>query len=205
MRNLFIKVLALGFLFTGALQAQKMAHVNVDSLLGMMPESQDAQKKIDAKLKELETYLATLQTKAKEAYDYYQKNVETMPELERKDKYEELQNMDQRIQSSQATAQQTYQAYQMSMQKPISEKINKAIEMVAKENGYKYIFTKNEGLILYADPSDDITMLIKKKLDSMPPAKLPDSGTGGGTTTPNTNNKPGGGGGTTKPKPAGGK
>jgi Skp family chaperone for outer membrane proteins len=39
-----------------------------------------------------------------------------------------------------------------------------AIDNVAKEKGYTYIFDASMGLILYADPSTEVTALVKAKL-----------------------------------------
>lgn len=47
---------------------------------------------------------------------------------------------------------------------PIIARARKAVEDVAKESGYTYIFNSTDGLLLYATPSDDILPLVKKKL-----------------------------------------
>lgn len=39
-----------------------------------------------------------------------------------------------------------------------------------------------DGVVLYADPADDILLLVKKQLNKMPAAKLPE--VGGGSTKP---------------------
>ncbi len=49
--------------------------------------------------------------------------------------------------------------------KPILEKVNTAIEAVAKEGGFQYIFDTQAGVILYADESADVTSLVKAKID----------------------------------------
>ena len=40
----------------------------------------------------------------------------------------------------------------------------KSVEEVAKENGYKYVIDSSQGMLLYADASDDIMALVKKKM-----------------------------------------
>jgi outer membrane protein len=47
---------------------------------------------------------------------------------------------------------------------PILDKVNEAIQSVAKEQGFHYIFDANSGVILYADESTDVTNLVKAKL-----------------------------------------
>ena len=68
-------------------------------------------------------------------------------------------------------------AYDQDMQKqlgdkreallaPILEQVKTAIDAVAKENGYTYIFdgSPGVGVILYADESTNVTALVKTKL-----------------------------------------
>jgi outer membrane protein len=49
------------------------------------------------------------------------------------------------------------------MLQPLIDKIGKAIEDVAKENGYSYIIDASTGVLLYRG-GDDVTDLIKVKL-----------------------------------------
>ncbi len=48
---------------------------------------------------------------------------------------------------------------------PLINKAREAINEVAKENGYKYIFDSSLGVILFTDDTDDILPLVKKKLN----------------------------------------
>ena len=48
--------------------------------------------------------------------------------------------------------------------KPIRDRIQAAIDDVAKENGYDYIFDRSMGIILFADESTNISAQVKAKL-----------------------------------------
>lgn len=48
--------------------------------------------------------------------------------------------------------------------KPILEKVNKAMQDVAKENGYLLVFDSSTQVLLFADESLDVTKLVKAKL-----------------------------------------
>jgi outer membrane protein len=50
------------------------------------------------------------------------------------------------------------------LSEPLITKAKKAVEDVAKEHGYTYIFNSSDGLVLYAIPSDDVMELVLKKL-----------------------------------------
>ena len=58
------------------------------------------------------------------------------------------------------------QERQSELMKPLVDRAKKAIEEVAKENGYSYIFDTSTGVgaLLYTPESDDIMPLVKKKL-----------------------------------------
>lgn len=171
--------------------AQKIAHISLDSLITLMPESKTAQDVAQKYLKELETQVATMETELQTKYADYMKNRDSYSPIVAAAKEQELQDLNKRIEDFKAQAQQDYQRKYGELSKPIYDKAKKAIEIVAKENGYKYVLDTSTGNVLYTEAADDIIGLVKKKLDSMPAAVIPGSQT---TTTP----KPG----TTTPKPA---
>ena len=60
---------------------------------------------------------------------------------------------------------QTYlEAKEQELIEPILTKAKKAIEEVAKENGYTYIFDTSIGAVLYWEEGDNVLNLVKKKL-----------------------------------------
>jgi outer membrane protein len=59
-------------------------------------------------------------------------------------------------------AQQMLQAKQQELIAPIQKKAVDAVQSVAKENGYAYVFTKEA--LLVSPPAEDILPLVKKKL-----------------------------------------
>jgi outer membrane protein len=196
--NKIFKTAAVCLLFIGTQLsvAQKIAHVQLDSLIQLMPETKQAMDIAQNYLKDLEKQVASMKTEFDTKYQDYLSNEATYSELVKKTKQEELQTLNQRIQDFQQQAQQDYQKKYMDLSKPIQDKAKKAIDAVAKENGYKYVLDTSTGLVLYFEQGDDILMLVKKKLDSMPAATLP----GAGTNTPPKKDNP-------KPQPnkAGGK
>lgn len=189
MKRLF-KSVAVALLLIGAqqLSAQKIAHVQLDSLIQLMPETKQAMEIAQSYLKDLEKQVASMKTEFDTKYQDYLTNENSYSELVKKTKQEELQTLNQRITDFQQQAQQDYQKKYVELSKPIQDKAKKAIDAVAKESGYKYILDTSTGLVLYYEPSDDVLMLVKKKLDSMPAAVLP--GQGGGTAPKKDNPKP---------------
>ncbi|HEY1040926.1 MAG TPA: OmpH family outer membrane protein [Bacteroidia bacterium] len=184
-----------------AVMAQKVAHLQLDSLISLMPETKKAQDIAQDYLKQLEKEITSMQTEFQTKYSAYQSEAATLSESVKKNREEELQMLQQRIEAFREQAQQDYQKKYGELSKPIYDKAKKGIDAVAKENGYKYVLDTSTGLVLYTEPTDDILPLVKKKLDAMPEAVLPGSAPAttpnkGGTTPPKT-------GGTTPPKTGG--
>lgn len=178
-------------------KAQKIAHISLDSLITTMAESKTAQEVAQKYLKDLENQVATMDNELQTKYADYMKNKDTYSALVASTKETELQDLNKRIEDFKGQAQQDYQRKYGELSKPIYDKAKKAIDLVAKENGYKYVFDTSSGNILYTEPADDILPLVKKKLDTMPAAQIP------GATNNTIKSAPG----TTKPagtsKPAG--
>ena len=82
-----------------------------------------------------------------------------------KTKAEELQTLDQRSQTFQQMAEQSISDKRTELFKPIQDKAIKAVNDVAAENGFTYIFDTAGGMIVYSAPeSQDIFPLVKAKL-----------------------------------------
>ena len=94
----------------------------------------------------------------------YQANEATYTDLVKQDKEAEIIGLQERIQTFQQNAQQSLQEKEQKVLEPIFAKARKAIEDVAEEGGYTYIFDKSQGTILYAKDSENILGLVKKKL-----------------------------------------
>ena len=176
--------------------AQKIAHIQLDSLIGIMPETKQAQEVAQGYMKDLEKQVTSMQSEFDGKYQDYTANEASYTDLVKKTKMEELQTLNQRIQDFRTQAQQDYQKKSNELSKPIYAKAKQAIDIVAKEAGYKYVFDTSTGVVLFHEQGDDIFVAVKKKLDTMPAAVLPTGNTpsnGGGKTPANGGNKTPGG------------
>jgi outer membrane protein len=142
----------------------KLGHVDSNELLKMMPGRDSAMKKMQNYQKSLEDQLKAMQSELETKYTDFTANQATMSDLIKSTKQKELQDLNGRIEAFQTSAQQDLQNKEQEVLKPIVDKAKKAIEDVAKENGYTYIFDAGVGVLLYTDGSDDILALVKKKV-----------------------------------------
>ena len=154
----------------------KVGYADVDYIFNQMPES----KQIDSELKSLQTQLKNqIDTKYQ---DYqkklgdYQANINTMIDAVRANTERELVQMQQNIEKLQQDAQTTVQSKQTQLMDPVFKKVGKAIEDVAKENGFTFILSQQIGgldVILYGDEKMDISDLVLKKLGVTPKPATP--------------------------------
>ena len=147
------------------LQAQKVGHLSFDSLVTLMPETKIAKEAAAKYLEDLKKIASGMEAELQSKYETYLKEKPGMSELVVKTKEEELQSLQTRIQDFNQQAQQDYQKKYGELTAPIVEKAKKAIEMAAKEQGLKYVLDTSLGGVLYSEPSEDITIAVKKKLD----------------------------------------
>ena len=161
-----ITFLALMSILTISTMAQnKFGYIDSQELLMLMPERKKAETDVQNFAKSLETQLASMTAEYQQGVQEYQANEATYTDLVKQDKIAEITGLEQRIQTFQQNAQKSLQAKEQELLEPILAKARKAIEDVAAEGDYTYIFDKSLGSILYAKESENLLSLVKKKLD----------------------------------------
>lgn len=150
----------------------KIGYTNVDYILSFMPEAKQIQAELESYQKQLDNQL---QAKVK---DYqakgaeYQNLPENTSEVIRKDKENEILNLQTSIQNFQQEAQQSVIQKRAELLQPAYDKIQKTIDEVAKENGYSHVLSTDTGggfVLLYGREEDNISNLIFAKMGITPP------------------------------------
>lgn len=152
-------------------QAQeKIGFTNIELILAYMPETEQIEKQLATMEKKI-----TEQLEIKQKY-YQQKLMEymekkqkgTLSESEEAAYIKELQKLEGEVQQGLQLAQQKLLQKRMELLKPIQDKMQNAIDQVAKEGGYTYILNQAVGSgipsILYGAESMDVTEKIAGKL-----------------------------------------
>lgn len=165
-------LMAAFLLFANAVDAQKFGYVNSAAILVEMPEMKQMQSSLEAfqkvKQKEGEAKVAAFEQKRLAAAQKKERG--EMTPLEEKTVTEELQTMQEEIYQFGATTEQEIAEKQQKEMQPILDKVNDAIQAVAKDGGFQYIFDEQSGVILYADETSNVTELVKTKLGIAPKA-----------------------------------
>lgn len=161
-------VLVAALLLSGAnmfAQNYKFGHINTNELFTLMPERDSAQQILQNFAKELESQLETMRVELNNKYNDYLNEQGNLTDLIKQTKEQEINDLDQRIKGFEATAQQELQRKEAELFQPIYEKANNAIQEVAKENQFTYIFDlASRALIYFSEDSENILLLVKKKL-----------------------------------------
>jgi outer membrane protein len=171
MKKVFVVLTLAGlFLISGSLFAQntiKLGHIDSRLVFAAMPESDSAQKSIEREANAMQKTLEELQVEFNKKYEDYLKltNDANTSALILRTKEEELQTLQQRMQTFQQQAEQSITEKRTELFKPIQDKAIKAVNDVAAENGFTYIFDTAGGAVVYTAPeSQDILSLVKTKL-----------------------------------------
>jgi outer membrane protein len=160
---------------SGAAMAQKTGYINVDQIVGIMPDV----RKIDSQMQkyQLDSIASEYEILVRD-YQYRDsilrsKDTLTMPRTVKEQHQAALQNAAYQISNWQQISQQAYQAKQNQLLEPIYRRVMTAIQTVAKEKGYAYVYDKSA--LIVAPPGDDLLLAVAAKLN----IKLPANTTGG--------------------------
>jgi outer membrane protein len=167
----------------------KVGYADIEYIFSQMPEA-----------KQIETALQTLQAQLKKQYDnkltefqtklkVYQASVEdpNIPQAVKQNSARELEQLQANLQKLQEESQTDLQKKNNELFSPVQEKVGKAIEDVAKENGFHLVLTNQiSGLdvVLFADEKLDVSDLVLKKMGVTPTAQTQTAPATNNTTTP---------------------
>ena len=157
-------VAVLGFTFSAS--AQKFGYINTQELISQVPSVKEAnsnietyrkqlQGKYENMIKSLQGKYATLEQK-QQGGDISPKQLET--------EALQLKEEEKKIAEFEQSSQQKIVQKSETLLKPLRDQIQKAIDEVASENGFDFIFDASLGVILYADKTTNVSDLVKTKL-----------------------------------------
>ena len=172
MRTVFLLLFCVFAVSAQAQETQKIGYADWEYIFSQLPEF----KQID---NELKTHGTQLENQLKAKYSDYEAKVKayqgipaTTPDAIKADKERELAGLQESIQKFQQDAQTSLQNKQTALMDPVFKKVGKAIEDVAKENGFAFIMAPQVvgggDILLYSDEKYNISNLVLKKLGVTP-------------------------------------
>ena len=208
--NKTLLTFVISLLFTVGLVAQKYAYVDTEYILENIPEYKDAQNQLDELSEEYQAEIEDKYAEINKMYMDFQAEAVLMPVDVKKKKEQELvdkKGVVRELQKQRFGKDGDLFMKREELVKPIQEKIYNAIEEIATDKNYAFVFDKAGSLtILYVnakfDISDDVLDAVgaelgtvrrdeRKKNDYTPPkdnsnkknnTNRPPSGPGGGSS-----------------------
>ncbi len=145
----------------------KMGYANANYILSLLPESKMMESDLKAYESQLKKRLDSKILEYRQKGEDLQNNYTDITELERSDKQQELVTMEQSIMKFQQEAETSMQKKQEELLEPVLDKVQAAIDAIAKRDQYRYIF-KAEAL-LYATDAEDISDIVLRELGVQTP------------------------------------
>ncbi len=129
----------------------KVAHINTEDLISVMPEYKAAQAQLETLGKTYQADLQNMSTEFQKKVKQYEAEAPTKTDEENAKRGQEVQDMQQNIREYNSTAQQDMQKKQVDLLKPITEKAKTAILKVGRAQGYDYVLDSAQGVTILTD------------------------------------------------------
>lgn len=147
-----------------ALSAQKFGYINSQELIQELPEVKEANSNIEAFQSQLQRKGQEMIQSLQAKYQEIERTKDQFSPVQLEAEGQKLKAEENKILEFEQSSQQKILEKSETLLQPIRQKIETAINDVANENGYTYIFDYSLGFVLYADASTNIGPLVKAKL-----------------------------------------
>ena len=164
MRKVVLFLACLLVISSAASAQAKFGYIDSRELLSMMPEVRRADSNLQLFAKSYRDQLEAMGKEYQKKVQDFQGKEKTMTEAVKEVSIKEIQSLEERIQSTQQSAEEKVAKKKEELYSPILEKADKAIKDVAKTNNFDYVFDASGGVLLFAKEGDNILPLVKTKL-----------------------------------------
>ena len=164
LKSLLLATLMIALPMTATFAQSKIAHIDTQKLISEMPEVIAAQKQIQALEK---TYTNDIENSIKEytaKAQAYEAEARNQTDIVNQARQNEMQSMQQNIQTYRETATQDLQKKQAEMMRPLYDKAIAAIEKVAAAQGFEYVLDASAGGGVLVSKGKDLEAEVKVEL-----------------------------------------
>ena len=169
MKKIMTLLVGVGLIFislTGFSQTTlKIGHVDIAEILAALPARDSAAAVIEKETKEMQSTYDDMTAVYNRMLDDYEKEQSNFSEVVKKSKESELLDKEKRLQEFEQNASAKLQKRNSELIQPILNKILKAVDKVAGENGFTYILDVSKGSVVYTSKdSQNINQMVLKIL-----------------------------------------
>jgi outer membrane protein len=164
MKKIFLIAAAAIITLSASAQNLKFAHVNLQELVYLSADYESAQKPLAASQKEAQETYQSMVDEFNSKYSEYQQKASTWTATIRETKESELTRIQQSIQEFQQNIQTELSQQESELISPIQQKAIEAVQKLAKDGGYVYVFEVGSLLYVNEAQSTDLTPAARKAL-----------------------------------------
>ncbi len=158
-------LLSLLFVFsTVSAQESKVGTIDIDYILGLMPELSGVQEQVKAYQTELSNGYAEKLTQYEKALQNYRDNESLLTLMQKKTKEDSLVVMQNELGQYQQNGNQLLALRQEEYMQPLYTKVGQSLERVAEAGGYTQVLLRDNNVV-YIDNRFDLTLAVLKDLN----------------------------------------
>jgi len=168
--RIFITVIFLFVLNIGSYSQAKIGYVDSKVILESMQDAKDAKMNLDNLVDQWKNQVLSMNDSLTMMKDDFEKKKLILTENIKKQKEEEIKAMEKKIADFKLQKfgeNGEYFQKQSELMKPVQDRVFKAIQDVAKEGDFDFIFDRSsEIILLYMNEKYDLTNKVIKKLET---------------------------------------
>ena len=158
-------LLSLLFVFSAvSAQESKVGTIDIDYILGLMPELSGVQEQVKAYQTELSNGYAEKLTQYEKALQNYRDNESLLTLMQKKTKEDSLVVMQNELGQYQQNGNQLLALRQEEYMQPLYTKVGQSLERVAEAGGYTQVLLRDNNVV-YIDNRFDLTLAVLKDLN----------------------------------------
>lgn len=154
---------------TEAFSQTKVGYIDSKKILESMQESRDAKQRLDNLVEQWQTDLKTLHDSLKSIKDDYEKKKLILTDQLKQQTEKQISDLDvvvTNFKTQKFGESGEYFQKQTEFMKPVQDRVFKAIETVAKDGNFDYVFDRSSDiLLLYVNENYDLTAKVIKEIE----------------------------------------
>ncbi len=166
MKRIVVALIALLLLAAPALAETKIAYVDLQKALNLSKAGVEAKNAIAAQVKKYEDEFKIKQEGLQKLKEELEKQAVLLSDSAKAQKERDFQQNVKELQRFQKDVKEELQQQDADATKRILNELFEVLQKLGKESGYQMIIEKNEGAVIYADESVDLTDELIKAFDA---------------------------------------
>ena len=166
MKKIVVALIALLMLAAPALAETKIAYVDLQKALNLSKAGVKAKNAIAAQVKKYEEEFKSKQEELQKLKTELEKQAVLLSDSAKAQKERDFQQNVKELQRFQKDVKEELQQRDADATKKILNQLFEILQKLGKEGGYQMVIEKNEGAVIYADESVDLTDELIKAFDA---------------------------------------